>query len=96
MSVKTHKFNGVKYKISYAAQIDGICDYEGKELTELCGNGLGVLGSVLEEGMHAMNIPDKFLHKPKSKVRPGQSCSKVDDLARFLWRLGYRKKQVRR
>jgi len=89
--VKTHTFNGKKYDVTQHTEIDGMCDIEGKVLSILRGNNIRVLGSALEEGLHALGIPDKYLHKPESKVPIGKSLSKVDDLARFLWRLGYRK-----
>lgn len=91
MTVHTHTFNGTKYSICEITEIGGLCDYEGRELTILRGNNIKALGSALEEGLHALDIPDRYLHKPDKDVEIGQSCSKVDDLARFLWRLGYRR-----
>lgn len=90
--VCTHNFNGKKYTICELTEMTGICDLHGQELTILRGNSVSALGSVLEEGLHALEIPDKYLHKPDRKVQIGQSNSKVDDLARFLWRLGWRRK----
>jgi len=90
--VKTHTFNGKKYEIAQCTEIDGICDEEGKVLSILRGNSIRALGSALEEGLHALGIPDRYLHKSESNVPIGKSLSKVDDLARFLWRLGYRLK----
>lgn len=87
--VRTHTFNGKVYEINQYTEIDGICDEEGRALSILRGNNIKALGSALEEGMHALEIPDKYLHKTNVKI--GQSMSKVDDLARFIWRLGYRK-----
>ena len=89
--VRTHSFNGIKYHIDHVTQINGICDYVGEELTILRGNNIRALGSALEEGLHALDIPDEFLHKSGSTIKVGQSSSKVDDLARFLWRLGWRR-----
>jgi len=91
--VKSHSFNGKKYKIDYATEINGICDSVASELTILRGNSIKALGSALEEGLHALEIPDKYLHKSAKKTKVGQSLSKVDDLARFLWRIGWRKKK---
>ena len=91
--VKTHSFNGVKYDIEEFTEIDGIFDEVGKTITILRGNNVKALGSALEEGLHAMNIPDRYLHKPLSQIVIGKSASKVDDLARFIWRLGYRRKK---
>ncbi len=91
--VKTHSFNGVKYDIEEYTEIDGIFDEVGKTITILRGNNVKALGSALEEGLHAMGVPDRYLHKPLSKIVVGKSASKVDDLARFIWRLGYRRKK---
>lgn len=90
--VYTHTFNGRKYSICELTEIGGICDLYGQELTILRGNSILALGSALEEGLHALEIPDKYLHKPDKKVQIGQSASKIDDLAQFLWRLGWRRK----
>lgn len=90
--VKTHTFNGAIYKIEEVTKIDGVFDPAGQNIMILRGRTLASLGSALEEGLHAMDIPDKYLHKPINKVKTGKSASKVDDLARFLWRLGYRRK----
>jgi len=89
--VKSHTINGVKYSIFEITEIGGLYDEVGQELTILRGNTVGALGSVLEEGMHAMKIPDRYLHKDDKKVKIGESASKVDDLARLLWRLGWRR-----
>lgn len=91
MTVKTATLNGIKFTICELTEIGGICDLEGQELTILRGNTELALGSVLEEGMHGMGIPDRYLHKPDKQVKIGQSASKVDDLARLVWRLGWRR-----
>ena len=88
--VRTHTFNGEKYTVDHLTEIGGLCDIEAKSLVILRGNNINALGSALEEGLHALGIPDRYLHKSDSKVPIGKSLSKVDDLARFLWRLGYR------
>ena len=90
-TVRTHTFNGKKYEIAQYTEIGGICDEEGAVLSILRGNNIKALGSALEEGLHALNVPDRYLHKSESKVPIGKSLSKVDDLARFLWRLGFRR-----
>ena len=91
--VRTHSFNGTRYDIEECTEIDGIFDSVGQAITILRGNNVTALGSALEEGLHAMGVPDKYLHKTLSKIVVGKSASKVDDLARFLWRLGYRRKK---
>jgi len=90
-TVKTHTFNGKKYEIDHVTELAGIFDEAGGVITILRGNDITALGSALEEGLHAMNIPDRYLHVPISKQVIGKSTSKVDDLARFLWREGWRK-----
>ncbi|GAG15794.1 unnamed protein product [marine sediment metagenome] len=89
--VHTHTFNGNTFTICELTELGGLCDLENQEITILRGNSVLALGSALEEGLHAMEIPDRYLHKPDKKVKIGQSNSKVDDLARFLWRLGWRR-----
>jgi len=88
--VKSHTFNGKRFTVEQITEIGGLCEIEAAHLTILRGDNLTALGSALEEGLHAMGIPDKYLHKPDNEVPIGKSTSKVDDLARFLWRLGYR------
>lgn len=91
--VKTHSFGGIKYGIEEFTEIDGLFDPIEKTLSILRGNNVAALGSVIEEGLHAMGVPDKYLHKPPKSVKVGQSLSKVDDLARLAWRLGWRRKK---
>jgi hypothetical protein len=89
--VKTHTVDGVNYKIEEFTEIDGLFYPNEKIISILRGNSLKALGSVLEEGLHAMGIPDRYLHKPKGSVKVGKSLSKVDNLAKLLWRLGWRR-----
>ena len=91
--VKTHTFNGKTYTVEQITELGGICDIHAQNLIILRGNSINTLGSALEEGLHALNIPDRYLHKSTNKVPIGKSLSKVDDLARFLWRLGWRNTQ---
>lgn len=92
MIVRSHTFNGKRFTVEKITEIDGLCEEEAAHLTILRGNNLRALGSALEEGLHALGIPDRYLHKPDAEVLIGKSGSKVDDLARFIWRLGYRLK----
>jgi hypothetical protein len=89
--VKTHTFDKKTFTVCEVTRISGICDLGSQELMVLDGDSIEALGSALEEGCHALKIPDKYLHKPDSQVKKGQSASKIDDLARFLWRLGWRR-----
>lgn len=87
--VKTHCFNGKKYTIEEVTKLYGICDLDAHHLTILRGKDIAALSSLLEEGLHAMGVPDKYLHKNNVKI--GKSASKVDDLGRLAWRMGWRK-----
>ena len=91
MRVRTHTINGVRFEIEESTEIDGICDYEGRCLSILRGNSVKALASLLEEGMHAMDIPDRYIHRPKDELEIGESVSRVDDLAKLAWRLGWRR-----
>jgi hypothetical protein len=84
--VKTHTFRLGKYDIEEARRIDGVCDVpgEGHGMLILDGNDFKALNSALHEAMHAEGIPDRYLHD-------SDGCSDTERLARFLWRLGYRK-----
>ncbi len=90
--IQSHSFNGTKFRIEEASEIEGSFDPQGKAITILVNKRrpLQALGSALEEGLHAMGVPDKYLHKPQARVKKGKSLSRVDDLARFIWRLGWR------
>jgi hypothetical protein len=87
MAVKTHSFNGVLYNIGFAGRIDGVCDVPEDDSTPeiilVEGYELRHLNAAFHESLHAMGVPDKFLHDI-------EGYSKTEDGARFLWRLGYR------
>jgi hypothetical protein len=84
--IKTHRFHGVKYHIRTVEGYAGFCDApEGSApsiaimipLKEFEG-----LETALHESLHACNFD-------KSEAQVTQTAH---DIARFLWRLGYRVK----
>ena len=93
MTVKTHVFMGRKYTIHFdqpdgsCDNIDGSCDQykagpEGLEMTILVDlmtfNGLE---TTIHEALHACNW----------RKGEGDVTRAGNDIARFLWRLGWRK-----
>lgn len=87
--VKTHTFKGRKYYVDIADIIEGVCDLPTKSgdkmwITVLEGDDFRALHSAFEECLHALRIPDKYLHN-------ADGTSKVIDGSRFLWRMGYRR-----
>lgn len=85
--MKTHTFKLGKYQIDID-KCEGFCDipddYTTLHMHILKDEGFKGLSSALHEGLHADGIPDKYLHKE-------DGTSDTERLARFLWRLGYRK-----
>lgn len=84
-SPRHHTFNGRRYKIIYAAYIGGVTDVPGKPdwtLMLVDGDKIEHLDNALHEGAEAMGFGG--LHD-----KDGNSITM--DLARFLWRLGWRR-----
>ena len=82
--VKTHLFNGVRYKIVQMGQVDGITDTKNTapELVNCAKEDtLSELITWVHEAMHAGNWD-------KREETIDQSSK---DIGRLLWRLGYRK-----
>ncbi len=90
--MKTHTFCGRKYKVEQVERIDGVTDVPGEpemyEMLILNGNNLRSLHSAVHEGLEAMGLCDECLHRHDDRQ---DGNSRTWDLARFLWRLGYRK-----
>lgn len=85
MNVRTHTFNGRKYKIEIGEErLDGFCDqYKDEKILSIwvdldTKNGLI---TAIHEAMHAVNWA-----KNEKTV---DSCSV--DIGNFLWRLGFRR-----
>ena len=90
--VLTHTFHGRKYKIEQAARIDGVTDVPGEpdpyHMLILDGNDTKALHSALHEGWEAIGRCDKCMHGYEKDV------PNTYDVARFLWRLGWRKTEM--
>ena len=82
--VKSATFNGVKYEIDVCGPLDGLCNSpRGSDPSVRICVGLEDrkgLETVIHESLHAC-----FWAKSEEKV--GQTAK---DVARFLWRLGFR------
>ncbi len=81
--VKTHTFNGLKYHI-VIDDLDGNCDTDNKywliaerDISKLVG-----LETLIHEALHACAW----------RVSEKNVTVTAKDIARFLWRLGYRRK----
>lgn len=87
MSIRTHTFNGRRWKIDVDSTVDGYCDsptilddgqhvlYVDRRLT-----GRARLETIIHEAVHAENpkLPEHVVERTARSV------------ARFVWRLGYR------
>lgn len=86
--MRTHTFNGRKYRIHFASYIGGVTNVPGSpdtlDLTIVPGDKLMHLDNALHEALEAAGAPDELLHNKDGSSRTG-------DLARFMWRLGYRR-----
>jgi len=86
--IKTHTFNGTKYKIDYADIIEGVTDTDEipdvLEVLILTGNDFKAFHSAFHESLEASGFCDSCLHFSDGTPR-------TIDAARFLWRLGWRK-----
>ena len=90
--IKTHTFRLGKYYIEFTDRIDGVTDTPDETSWEKCrhdmlllnGGDLKALNSALHEAMHAEKIPDEYLHDK-------EGYSDTERIAKFLWRLGWRK-----
>lgn len=86
--VRTHTFNGQKYRIEKAFRIDGVTDvdlpFDKPEMLILEGNDLKALHSALHEGWEAIGVCDDCIHGYENGMPNSY------DVARFLWRLGWR------
>ena len=87
MTIKTHTFRLGKYHIDQD-KVEGLCDipdkYNTLHMIIRDGNDFKALSSALHEAMHADGIPNRYVHTK-------EGYSDTERIARFLWRLGYRK-----
>jgi len=90
--VLTHTFAGRKYNIDLVDRIDGVTDIPGEpdtfDMLILTGSDLKALHSAIHEGWEAIGKCDKCLHGYKDSDLPNSY-----DVARLVWRLGWRKKE---
>jgi len=90
--VKTHTFKLGKYHIIEANGLDGVTDCPDEDKWENCkhemfileGNSFAALHCALHEALHAEGVTDDYLHDK-------DGYADTYRLAKFLWRLGYRK-----
>lgn len=81
--MKTHTFRLGRYHIEEANGLDGCCDVPGDDRLDMIvlkGNTLKALNTAIHEAMHAEDVPEFFVHGDTP-----------DRIARFLWRLGWRR-----
>jgi len=84
--IYTHTFCGKKYQITLG-QYDGLCDTFSKERELIIMTDLGTirgLETAIHEALHACDWN-------KEEIMVGQTGK---DIARFLWRLGYRRQDI--
>ena len=91
MTVRTHTFNGRKYKITQVDSIDGCTDVPGDpeelEMMILDGDDLRALHSVIHEGAEGSGMCD-CIHRYEIR-NDGRAATW--DIARLAWRLGWRR-----
>ena len=86
MTVRTHTFNGRKYKIEMSGNLDGWCDQykmgdNQRYITIMAKEGTrNELETIVHESLHACNW----------RASEQSVEMTAHDIARFLWRLGYR------
>jgi len=90
--VRTHTFNGTKYKIDFVTSIEGVTDtfeipVEPLGMDVLDGNDFKSFHSAFHESLEASGFCDACLH-----IKGGEQdgTPRTIDAARFLWRIGYR------
>ena len=82
--MKTHTFNGKKYDIDICGPLDGYASQGGKNETMIIQCDIDTrkgLETLIHESLHACN----WKAPEEDVLRTGK------DIARFLWRLGYRR-----
>ena len=89
-NVKTHTFRMGTYHIDETDAIEGYCDipneYYALRMMIMAGNDYKAFASALHEAMHAEGIPNKYVHD-------GEGYSGTERIAKFLWRLGWRRRK---
>jgi len=85
--MKTHTFANGKYTIEQLdGPLDGMCEVPEDANTLYMmiqkGNTRNALHTALHEAMHAEGLPDKYIDGERDMT---------ENVARFLWRLGWRR-----
>lgn len=77
-------------------RLDGYCDVPdepGREpklgMCVIDGDDVRALNSQLHEALHAIGVPDRYLHDEDGNEA-------TTSLARFIWRMGWRRVERRR
>lgn len=88
-AVRTHTFAGKKYIIEECERIDGICEIDEEvdnlpKITIVTGKDIRALHAAIHEAMEAYGVPDNIMHDENGNFR-------TLDIARFIWRLGWRR-----
>ncbi len=87
MKLRSHTFRGKRWRVRFQAIKDKIGDIdspnEPDKLLRLCPKtrGLEQMTAAIHEGLHAC-----FWDIDEESIEPS-----AEDIAKFLWRLGYRK-----
>ena len=88
MAIKTHTFRGQAFDVTFTEDVDGLCvkpnHPKGEVLLFTERPPKQFLESAIHEAMHAMNwsIPEDVI------------LERAHELARWLWRLGYRREKL--
>ena len=81
--VRTHTFRGVRYEIIRGQDVDGFVHIEGEPEPLFLQSGLS-------PPRHMETCIHEALHAIEPRMTEGRVNGISSDLARWLWRLGYR------
>lgn len=87
--IRTHTFNGTTYKIDFTDKIEGVTETpepsDNPHIILIEGSDFRAFHAAFHEALEASGFCDSCMHDKEGYPR-------TEDAARFLWRLGYRKK----
>uniref|UniRef100_A0A6M3KPZ8 Uncharacterized protein n=1 Tax=viral metagenome TaxID=1070528 RepID=A0A6M3KPZ8_9ZZZZ len=86
--MKTHRFNGKQYRIILADDLDGFC-----ETSEAVGYCWLTVNRSLSKRIGLETVIHEALHACDPSASEKKVKTIAADIARFLWRLGYRKRK---
>ena len=85
IKMRSHTFRGKRFDVTFTEDVDGLCvtqnNRRGEVLLFTERPPKVFLESAIHEAMHAMNW----------SISEDVIAERARDLARFLWRLGYRR-----